>query len=1766
MIIMRNINNRYLIENEINNEENYCKYIVKEYETDNRYIFSILKNDFTYEKTREYLLSKFKTIKSFNCSNVVNLINIEIIHNMDGIKLDKYQYGYLMEYVDNYINVQSYMKSCALEEKLDIFMELCAIINTLNTKGYIFEDITYKDMILFLDKKDKRVHVKINNILQNEINKVTLINISKKELPYPYNIENNDESVNVKDNINEVLKFFYKIFTDDELENVSFGLKDIKKKFDQNHIINKKYNLYDFIQYINDKLNKNYIFFLDNILNVLEEDIDIIRRDEEIKIIDKNYKNILDGKIKYKIISFNGDDGSGKTRLLNEIKYMLENKYFVTDLYIDEFIGNSNYETLRNIIEYIEKVCDKQIYEKYEIYIKKFIDICIENKEDSISKIEKNQQLQLMNRVGKFMREYTSSNILIYIVDDLDKKPDILKKFIRYMACFEKELENLMIIFSFNESSCDDSFLKYIHEFKEVDEYEEYKIDLFNQYDTTKMIKNILNTNRNIESLSSKIYSETLGNPQYIKEVIKELYNNNILYFNKDSGEWTTSVDVKDIKIPKTLEEKLEISMASLNDDEIMILRMLSIYETPLPEIMILEDIITEPYNIHIYEELKHKGYLIDKISDQGMLVGFSNNLLRNILCLKLDSDEKRIMHKKAAALLKQTLYETDYYTEEFLFHLEECGEFDILSIYALEYARNLELHDKYEKAVFYYDKVLKYSKNNFIKAAIYAAKIYERLSDHKKSFEYFNKAREYAIKENDIETKVYTMIEMVIIQINSSIYITPQLENCLKNIRKDLDNMNAPLEEAYYNYALLLKYRTQFKFELAVNSAQKAIEICKKNNIKEDIYGWILLVLGTIYHKIFKFEKAEKLFSEALNIFLDNKNNNGIIGCKLLKTCIDFEKGYPIEVILDSYYRIEKLSRKIKLYKRLICTLIYIAKLYIDEKQYEKAEEELIKALNIEREENIDYYSVELCTNLCIVYLGLGKLRLAIKYYSLIQQMKKTIQLVDDDIVDIYKTEALYNIFIFNNIEAYKNIDKIDKGSVSYYNKNTICMYYQLMLYICNNDEDIKKTYNEFLIKLNSIQNQKVKLEMKISAVKSILDLGYYDIAKELFYEIKEYPKDFNTEGVYIYLEFKFRNRNTYNFLINKALRLCTVITDKKVCADLYNVVAEKYEELRCYILAINNFCESILIHLNIINILNEQDKITYVNNGPFLNIRRSLIKCLKEKIGFDEKYTDVDKIDNLEQLESIIDEISVKNILKNKNIYKLMQDTYEKCYYNDLRDSYKLFSTFSNNIVKDIESLMKYMARITLADKAVFAVENNRGKNNVICTYRVNDKNEIDRYFSLKFDSEDDVVLIENSENTLNQLDNEILTDEIKSYMYVKVRNRERHINVENSISGQLILLSTKAMNYINCDSKKKIEEVKPFLTFLLEQYNLTITSTLDKLTSVYNRKYLDEALLFLLDSSQIDKSEFAVIMFDIDDFKGVNDKYGHQIGDEVLIKLTREVENTIGKNDIIGRYGGEEFIVLVSDADKNKACIMAEKIRSNVEKAKILGDKRKITISIGVAMSNHERMNSEEIVNRADQALYRAKHEGKNRYVLWSEETGLVTATNTNTELSGVLTGNTAKDLNFMSIIKEVSLIVKSKESKEKKMYNFILKIMQIIECENIALFIIKNGMIINILNKDRSKDGWNKNEKFNFQLVYRVIAQMKGIYQIDWNNIKVKKDKFGIPDWKSICITPVICNGVILAIIYASVSVNKKEFTSIELNQLNFFADMGIPIFE
>ena len=148
-------------------------------------------------------------------------------------------------------------------------------------------------------------------------------------------------------------------------------------------------------------------------------------------------------------------------------------------------------------------------------------------------------------------------------------------------------------------------------------------------------------------------------------------------------------------------------------------------------------------------------------------------------------------------------------------------------------------------------------------------------------------------------------------------------------------------------------------------------------------------------------------------------------------------------------------------------------------------------------------------------------------------------------------------------------------------------------------------------------------------------------------------------------------------------------------------------------------------------------------------------------------------------------------------------------------------------------------------------------------------------------------------------------------------------------------------------------------------------------DSLTDAFTRRHMNEALQLELDRSARHGRTVALLMLDLDHFKTINDTYGHQTGDQVLIEFVATVKTTLRKEDQLGRFGGEEFIVLLPECAQEAALITAERIRVAVANAR----QPACTVSIGLGISRPgDSLNS--LVGRADAAMYRAKELGRNR----------------------------------------------------------------------------------------------------------------------------------------------------------------------------------------
>lgn len=159
-------------------------------------------------------------------------------------------------------------------------------------------------------------------------------------------------------------------------------------------------------------------------------------------------------------------------------------------------------------------------------------------------------------------------------------------------------------------------------------------------------------------------------------------------------------------------------------------------------------------------------------------------------------------------------------------------------------------------------------------------------------------------------------------------------------------------------------------------------------------------------------------------------------------------------------------------------------------------------------------------------------------------------------------------------------------------------------------------------------------------------------------------------------------------------------------------------------------------------------------------------------------------------------------------------------------------------------------------------------------------------------------------------------------------------------------------------------------------------------DLLTNTFNRRYYMERFGEEMERSRKFDYAFSCLMIDIDHFKDYNDRYGHIVGDAILRELSRQIQAKIRQIDLMGRYGGEEFSIILSETDKQAAQLVAERIRQAVEenRLKIYDEELKITVSIGISSFPRDAKTSTALIDKADAALYRAKQGGRNKVCLY------------------------------------------------------------------------------------------------------------------------------------------------------------------------------------
>jgi len=367
-----------------------------------------------------------------------------------------------------------------------------------------------------------------------------------------------------------------------------------------------------------------------------------------------------------------------------------------------------------------------------------------------------------------------------------------------------------------------------------------------------------------------------------------------------------------------------------------------------------------------------------------------------------------------------------------------------------------------------------------------------------------------------------------------------------------------------------------------------------------------------------------------------------------------------------------------------------------------------------------------------------------------------------------------------------------------------------------------------------------------------------------------------------------------------------------------------------------------------------------------------------------------DIEK-DELEDAVEDIEEVGPDQVILYRKIMAVLSGILPKLSYqkqtkdkqiNELTALHSVIKMVNSSLELDeiLRKTMEFLVNTLNANDCSVFVKKEDGEKKYCFKKEVENLIEVEKAVSKKAIEEEKIVTVRD----INKRFEIEVIEEYNSMLSIPLKFREKVIGSINIYGLNLGGISEEGMDFISVmadqiaiavANAKRYGEVKEL-------------AVVDKLTGAFNRRYFIELLDKYLDENDLNVEEpIALILMDIDNFGDYNNTHGHPQGDELLKDLIRVIKSRIRSEDIIGRYGGEEFIVLMPGLKSNEAIEAAKRIKNSVAEHSFEGEETqpggKVTVSLGL-VSCMDKVNSSDLIKEADSALYKAKDTGKNKVV--------------------------------------------------------------------------------------------------------------------------------------------------------------------------------------
>lgn len=1778
---MKLVDNRYKVNRMIKDSPYYTSYEVVDFWDNDKKLFMKVYDTEKQSKVIDYFINNFINISRIEHPYLLTSKQFSIITTIDGRRVKFKQYYSTAEFVDG-PTLEEVHKNLSLKEKLNIILKICTILDYLHHKGIVYYLLSPTHIFITSNN-----HIKLMDLasIYEKVTNTSYDNITRFFIAPEVILQQDNEISPSADKYSLGMLMAY-LLTDNfyKDEQMAYKFKHIleldQKQIDfLNQIIGILTNKNPFVRDIKikdliDDIKKvfkiDYEYDLVKERGVLNFQTKIVGRDSEIKKILEYDSNILKGDNKTKMLLLHGDEGIGKTRFLKEVGYLLRMRG--REVYSIE-INPSNSGNLMPITEILRltfKDTPKNIIEKYA---KEFISILPEMKlmlgNNLVNSIKDHKnRLRLFDRVTNYFEDFANSKeeIIYLLIDNIEETSIDFLYLIDYLLN-HISYNNLLLIATYNQKKAfkDPEKFDIFNRWLNSDYIDKIRLGSLNLNEIGQFVQQILGIDYSPLKFSAVLLKESRGNPKYIEYMIKDLYGKGELYYTEEGFWEIKATEYTDIHFPANLDEALRSQLDNIEKKYMDIMKILSASQSSLSKAVLgkIIDMDSESLDKTLQEMLSMK--LIDEVfSDLGFNYSINNIQLKKLIYYKIPKSEKEEIHRKLAQLLEER-YKDRYemILDELIYHLVSSNQREraIEIIFELTRKQNSLFGIS---SLLLWETAYEVCKNThmFYKIPILEAlgKTYYMRGKNDKALESYSKLYDEALKANKLEYCVIANQGIV------EIYLQQGLnEKALQIVEETIElaerigYIKGIAEAKILHFKVLYFSNKMEKIEEYINDIKTLV---MENKLKE-LFGYLYHVKGLYYYYIGNSTKAIENYKKSIKHFHENgqlidsikpMNNIAVIYFDLGQ--YDDAMGY-YQAALSIVDRHEVLNSK-------YIYLNNIGEIYMDKCEYVKAKDyfEEAREIAIEVEDSVGIFLANL--NLGLIYLYTSKYDKAYSCFKTLEKDYNKYKNISFEVeAQYFRFLGEFYTFFGKFVEAKKWYLKAIEQFKQYDNsKYLICKSKLAIIQYLTNGKFNKEQFN-------SLRKEFKKSGLSYLRRIFLLSLGYiafiekdYVYLEDILMEDEDlrttYPA-YNLDLMRKMLIYGMKeDENSSNFLIGLEEEMKK--RELNILAVMVNIILGNRAHNRGkYFQSFNYLVEALdLIYRLIQNIPLRDLQISFIKAQRTDQIKDKLAKVIYNVFEQEITWTRLDELKVSHSIEKYFDYSQLLELMDKVQFAKLVENIHIYKDIKDILDISDLIKELTDDYKYNLELILKFLCKETLAQRgAILVYEESKDEYVPIAQlYDIEAIKPNQNLLALASRYEGGILLSTSLQSNVIGLYKELLPQNTKALICVPIvakekkimvkKERRKNVDYSSQRSQGFILLETDRL--FNRFDQRRIALVRNVINIIymsIENYKLKILSTIDRLTGTYTRKYLETELTKKINEAKMNQKAFALIMLDIDDFKAVNDNYGHRVGDIILSNIGRYLVENVRKTDIVARYGGEEFVIILNNVEEEHVVKIAENIRKGIEELNFSSIDHNITVSLGVSLFPKHSQFKEDLLIKADQALYRAKEGGKNKVVVWNPN--LADTLNRVDRLAGILTGNINTDQSNVLAILDTINIVKGTISKDKKIFSFLGKVIEVLQAEYSTLIQLdKDDKIISTYSRKRFHPGWTENRYLNYEIINRVVANKKGEFLIDWDTGYETDMSLSTPNWQSVIVLPLLVDEKVKAVGYITVPIKEKEF--------------------